>query len=379
MRQFAMVIAFVVVVMIVAGCGDDGGSDVKIDRPEVTQTYPAPGASDVNLNTPVRVWFDAALDEATIDSAAFHVEGAQTRRLEYDPDERMITLYLDTLLVPETAYTAMVKSSVKSTAGNSMLGDFDFAFTTGPMDCAHLEDYLEPNDDLATATPIELDTVYPVLSSSGGDERFDFFRFDVEATSQVKVVTKCIYVDTTSVSWFRQFWREEDHQYGWTSSGVAPGDEKSFRFTFHPGTYYVEVRKYADDHHCVAYDLEVLSLPPCEDDAYEDNDFLEEATPVTPGTIPNLKGCYLDRDFFSIHLDTGQTLTATATQVTDFYATRRMKIFNPAGHSKIDTTFAAQGVPISRSWTAEEDGTHYVKVRWWTDGIIYDLDIGVSE
>lgn len=379
MRSVAVIVSMILAVMMVAGCGDDGGSDAKTSPPEVIQTYPEAGTSDVNLNTLVRVWFDVALDEATIDSATFYLEGAETRRLEYDPGERMVTVYLDTLLLPETAYTAIVKSSVKSSGGDSMLTDFDFAFTTGPMDCAHIEDYLEPNDDIASAAPIELDTVYPVLSSSGGPERYDFFRFDVETTSKVGVVTRCVYTDTASVGWYIQFWREEGYDYGWMSTSTTPGQEKSYRFTFLPGTYYAEVRKYDDDHHCAAYDLEVQTSSPCEDDEYEDNDFIEEATPVTPGTISNLRGCRVDRDFYSIHLDTGQTLTATATQVTDFWVTRRMKIFNPAGHVKIDTTFNAQGVPVTRTWTAEEDGTHYVKVRWWTDGIIYDLDIDVSE
>jgi hypothetical protein len=379
MRLVTLAMVFVLAVTMLTGCGDDGGSDVRTDPPAVVMTYPEAGASDVNLNPLVSVWFNVALDEATVDSAAFHIEGAETRRLEYDPVEHMIKLYLDTLLVPETAYTAVVKAGVKSTGGDPMPADFDFAFTTGPLDCAHLEDYLEPNDDLGSATPIELDTVYPLLSTSGGAERYDYFRFDVETASLVKAYNKGVYLDTTSVDWFVQFWRDEEHQYGWQGSSMEPGRERGFYFTFRPGTYYVEIRKNADDHHCAVYDLELQTSPPCEDDAYEDNDFLEEATPVTPGTIPDLRGCFIDRDFFSIHLDTGQTLTATATQVTDLQVTRRMKIFDPAGISRIDTTFNAQGVPATRSWTAQEDGTHYVKIRWWTDGIIYDLDIDVSD
>jgi hypothetical protein len=378
MKPFAIVVALFLAVMIV-GCGEDGGSGGETNPPNVTQTYPEAGATDVNLNTLVRVWFDTALDEATIDSAAFYLDGARTRRLEYDPSERMITLYLDTLLVAETAYTAVVKSSVRSSKGAPMLADVDFAFTTGPMDCAHLEDYCEPNDDFTTATPIELDTVYPVLSSCGGSERYDYFKFDVETTSKVRAVARCVYLDTTSVVWFTRFWRGEDYECGWSSGWVSSGEERSYYFTFLPGTYYVEVRKYSEDHHFVAYDFEVLSLSPCEDDEYEDNDFIDEATPVTPGTITNLRGCHVDKDMFSIHLDTGQTLTATATQVTDLTVTRRMIIYNPAGEAKIDTTFNAQGVPVTRSWTAQDDGTHYFEVRWWSDGIIYNLDVDVTD
>jgi hypothetical protein len=379
-KVYAIVIAFALVSVVILGCGDDnGGSGTPAGPPSVTQTSPQAGATDVNLNTLVRVWFDEPLDESTVDSAAFHVVGARTHRLEYDPGERMITLYLDTLLAAGTAYEAVVKSSIKSSGGPTMDADFDFSFTTGPLDCDHIEDYFEPNEDIASAALVEFDKVYPVLSSCGGEARYDYYKFVVEATSQVKAVARHVYADTISVSWLMQFWRDEDHQYGWTSSSFVPGGERSFRFTFHPGTYYAELRKYDDDHHYVCYDLEFQSLDPCEDDEFEDNDFIEEATPVTPGTITGLRGCWLDRDFFSTHLDSGQTLTATATQVTDLQVTRRMKIFNPAGISKIDTTFYAQGVPTSRSWTAQEGGTHYVKVRWWDDGIIYDLEIDVSD
>jgi hypothetical protein len=378
-RLCGMIACLFLASLVVGGCGDDGGSRAKGDPPEITQTYPVPGATDVNLNTVVRVWFDEPLNEATIDSAAFHVVGARTHHLEYDSNEHMITLYLDTLLAPETAYQASVKSSIKTSSGEPMAADSTFGFVTGPLDCEHLEDYLEPNDDLASAAQIELDRVYPVLSSCGGSERYDYYKFVVEATAKVNVISQCVYLDTNQLDWFIRFWRGEDRELSWTSRAIAPGAEASYHYTCLPGTYYAEVRKYNEDDHLVAYELEVQALDPCEDDVYEDNDFIDEAAPVSVGTTADLRGCRGDRDFYSIYLYTDQTLTATATQTTEFWGNRRLRIYDPQGISRIDTTFNGQQEPATRSWTAEQDGTHYVKVRWWMDGVHYDLDIVITE
>lgn len=125
--------------------------------------------------------------------------GARTHRLEYESEEKMITLYLDTLLVPETVYQVNVRSSIKSSGGEPMAADFDFGFATGPLDCEHIEDYLEPNDDFASATSIELDKVYPVLSSCGGSERYDYYRFVVETTAKINVINRYVYADTNRV------------------------------------------------------------------------------------------------------------------------------------------------------------------------------------
>jgi hypothetical protein len=99
---------------------------------------------------------------------------------------------------------------------------------------------------------------------------------------------------------------------------------------------------------------------------------------VTAGPVSDLRGCHVDRDFFSIALVSGQTLTVTATQTTDIRTTRCMIIYNPEGVAVAETTFTAQGVPTTRTWTAAEDGIHYFKIRWWSNGIGYELDIDVS-
>ena len=135
-----IVLVLVMMVSVLIGCGDDGGQIVIVNRPSVRQTFPQDGAVDTDLNPLIQVWFDDRLDEATIDSAAFHVVGAATHRLEYSDADSMIALHLADILEPERTYTVLVTTAIENTHGNGMLADFTFSFTTGPRDCAHTED-----------------------------------------------------------------------------------------------------------------------------------------------------------------------------------------------------------------------------------------------
>ena len=146
--------------LITAGCSDDGGGGIEVNNPQVVATYPQDGETDVNLNPLVQVWFDQELDEATVDSASCHVIGAVTERLEYDDSEKAVRLYLSELLTPETGYEIFVDSTITNKAGAPMPEDETFAFTTGPMDCDHLEDYLEPNDAIDTAAQIDISSAF---------------------------------------------------------------------------------------------------------------------------------------------------------------------------------------------------------------------------
>ena len=51
---------------LVAGCGDDKGTEVT--PPQITQTYPEDGVTDVSLLTEISVWFSRDMDQATLDS-----------------------------------------------------------------------------------------------------------------------------------------------------------------------------------------------------------------------------------------------------------------------------------------------------------------------
>jgi hypothetical protein len=373
------IIAAILITCLLAGCSEESTDIVHVERPSVTQTSPEDGATDVNLNPSIRIWFDQALDEATLDSAAFYVEGANTHHLEYDDDEHMIILHLRGILEADSTYRVIATTGIKGTSGHGMLADHSFDFTTGPLDCEHLEDQFEPNDDIASAVQVELNKTYTCLSSCGADERTDFFEFTLDEAARVTVRTAPSYVDTERVSWKINFLRGESDYYSTLGTSVwSDLHQKSAYFSFLPGTYYVEIGKYHEDGHMVVYDLTMETSAPCEDDAYEDNDFMDEAVLISTWPLEGLKGCSGDRDFFSTRIDSGRTFTVTATMTISDYSIRRLRIYDPNGISVAETTFSAEGGSISRSWTATRDTVYYFKVRWWVDDVTYDLDVDVS-
>jgi hypothetical protein len=130
----------------------------------------------------------------------------------------------------------------------------------------------------------------------------------------------------------------------------------------------------------VVYDLTLETLDPCQDDAYEDNDFIDQAVPISPGTVRDLIGCDSDSDYFSLDLAVGQTLTATATETTTRRDTRMLEIYGPT-HSRLTGHVSHEDPienPIVETWTALESGTYFVRIYWHGDGNVYDLEVEVT-
>jgi hypothetical protein len=359
--------------LIMAGCGDNGGGGTEIDNPEVTATYPQAGAVDVNLNPLIKVWFDQELDEATVDSAALHVNGAITERLEYDPAGKMVSLYLRELLTPETTYEIFVDSTIANQTGESMANEEVFAFTTGPMDCEHLEDYLEPNDVIDNATEIELVKAYPLLSSCGEGSP-EYYRFVLSDTARVTVHIEHVYSDDPQPGWYIRYKRASGEPYTWLMTWFAQGRDLSHGFTFLPGTYYLETGSGEPQDRVIVYNMILQLSAPCPDDTLEDNDFIDEASPIGPGLTQGLRGCYRDRDCYSIQLATGQTLTVTVDQNPDIGGQLDLAILGPDGEALADGTFL--GNPAVLSWTATQDTTHYISATYWTS-VNYSIEVEV--
>ena len=364
----------------IMGCSDDGSGGPTVRNLTVTQTFPNDKAVDVNLNPLVQVWFNQALDEASVAWNCMSVEGAEAQRIEYDDGSNSIRLYLRNPLETDSTYRVVIEETICSADGDTMASDAEFEFTTtATVDCEHLVDYFEPNDDILSAREIELDTFYTCLSSCGGAGRLDFYKFTVESPVQIRGYARHTFSWGDTVDCVVNFARLDGAYYNEVHSRLATNWSIVQDYTFYPGTYLIEVGNPYDDGKLLVYYLGLLTEPACEDDIYEDNDFIDEAAPISPGLYEDLGGCVNDKDFFSLELTTGQTLTGVLTQVTDILAIRYIKIFDPSG-----VEVAAEGLyglqePISTSWTATEAGTHYVCVRWQNYGIKYDLDIDVSD
>ena len=375
-----LLVLLVLTALAFTGCSDDDSGSPEIRNLEVRQTFPEDGAQDVNLNPLVQVWFSQPLDEASIVGDCVRVEGAETRRLHCDARARYVCLYLTRPLEPDSTYRVVIERSIRSAAGDDMSSDAEFEFTTtGDVDCAHLADYFEPNDDIFTAPEIELDTYYTCLSSCGGDERKDFFRFTTEDTVMISAIAKHSESWGDTVDFVVNLARADGAYYYEVHSALAANWGVNNDHTFLPGTYLVEVGNHYDDGKLLVYCLVLTSKTPCEDDIYEDNDFLDEAAPISPGLYENLGGCIADKDYFALELNEGQILSGVITQVTDILAGRYIRILDPSGAEVASESLYGRQEPISTSWTALDDGTHFMCICWGNYGIKYDLDIQVTQ
>jgi hypothetical protein len=366
------------IVLILAGalvalsCGGDGGGET-VRYLKVSATNPQDGAVDVNLNPLVQVWFDQELDEATVDSASFHVAGGVTERIEYDVSQKAIRLYLRELLDPEADYEIFVASTITSEDGDPMTADESFGFSTGPMDCDHLEDYLEPNETIEAASEIDIVRAYPLLSSCG--DGYDYYRFVLNDTAKVTARIEHVYSEDPQPGWHIRFKRSTDEDYTWYTGWIAADNDLNHRFTFMPGTYYIRTGSGSEAGRIVVYNLIIQLSAPCPDDSLEDNDFIDEASPISPGLTENLRGCYRDRDCYCIRLESSHTLTVTVNQVPALGDQCTLEILGPdggllAGHDYTD-------YPAVETWTADEDTTYYISATWWADNAKYTMDVDV--
>ena len=364
---------------LLAGCGDNGSDGTPGDTtpPTVLATTPVDGATDLSPYPLIKVWFSEAMDPASIDTLSFHIDGVRAYLVTYDAADHKATLYPAGLLQPGTEYTAYVDTTVTDASGNAMDEEVAVHFTTGPVDCDHLRDRFEPNDDIASATPVELDTVYPCLTSCGATERLDYYSFTLAEAKQIKLWIIPAYVDTERVSWKINFRREDGLTYITQGTSVdTTGSPAILRYNFLPGTYWIETGKYYSDSHLALYHLKVETLAPIPDDDYEDNDFPDQARPIEPGLHEGLRGTFVDADYFSIDLTAGQTITVTATEVTSTGTTRRLAITNSTGGWYTGHTDTVN--PAVESWMATQTGTYLILIIWWNDNVVYNLNVEVS-
>jgi hypothetical protein len=265
--------------------------------------------------------------------------------------------------------------------GNNIADDTSATFATGPFDSEHLRDVFEPNHTAALAPHLELYETYGPLTSFGSEERNDVFEFTVTQTVNILASTEAAYVDTEYIAWQMYFERANGDLYAGIGTSFKPiRMTPTHHHTFLPGTYYLHLWKAYDDHHIVAYYLTLDTYEPCEDDEYEDNDFIDQAIPISAGTIEGLRGCDSDGDFFSVELEEGDTLTVAATETSSIERTRMLEIFGPDG-SRITGHVSNEDPldnPIVETCVAEEAGTYSFWVYWIGDGIVYDLEVKIG-
>jgi len=106
-----------------------------VTPPTVISTIPLDLATAVPLNQVVSATFNEAMDPATINSTTFRLTGPGTTPvaglIAYAAIGNTLTFTPAASLAPSTLFTATITNGVKDLAGNAMVADYVWTFTTG--------------------------------------------------------------------------------------------------------------------------------------------------------------------------------------------------------------------------------------------------------
>ncbi len=358
-------------------CGGSSGTGPAPDvtAPTVTQMSITDGETDVGLVERFDVTFSEPMDAATINDTTFVVAGrSATGYVEYDAESRTASFLPDTLLAVETSHTLILSDDVTDEAGNHYEGSTT-SFVTGALTCDNLLDHLEPDNDIVQATAIGLDEWVRTLTQCDGRTDYDYFQFTLDDTAKVHARAALRYC-IDDLGWVTEFRRADGEFYVNSGTAGSPGDVRGWYYTFGPGTYWVSVHATDPDPWGFAlYDFMLETDEPCRDDAFEDNDFIEDSKQVQPNHDYELVGCMVDADWFWVDLTAGQTLTVTVT-TDDPPMNRRLRLYDT---SQAQVAFYnGTDNPVSVSYTATQSGTHRFMTRFWEDGTAYEMNVVVE-
>lgn len=159
--------------LLVVGCGSSGGNDSPdggvgpdgstsdTTAPQITTTTPTGDATDVDRATTVTVTFDEPIATATVTSSSFLVEDANGQAVMgsvsanangavFTPDNHLI--------FDGAVYTARVTTAVTDVAGNALVSEYAWSFTTASRAWT---------DGSAVYTAADTDAETPDLATSG--------------------------------------------------------------------------------------------------------------------------------------------------------------------------------------------------------------------
>ncbi len=382
MRRTLAVLLSLLLATALVSCSSSGGSDPgDTQPPTVASADPPDGSTDQSLVQSVEITFSEAMDASTINDTTLLLGGrAALPHVQYDESSRTATITPDTLYAASTWHEAVITEDVTDAAGNPARRE-TLSFQTGPMDVDHLDDAMEPNQNIATASPVELGVTFYTLTAIEDDK--DTYEFTLTERREVTFATPIKHAPDDQVrwpGWQIHFMRADGEYYATHGTSAEAGQTPNFSFSFSPGTYYCEIYSsyglVSDEY--VLYDLEVADSEPCADDEYEDNDFPDEAAPITTGLHTGLSACYLDKDHYTIDMVAGQTLTVTldATVPAGESEFRAINFKPPAGDH---FTYSGTDSPIVGQVTATESGTATYRVQFWADDVDYSLNIALID
>src|SRR5689334_8425923 len=126
-------VSLLFLILLITGCKKEmEETGTKGICPEVTSTNPANLATSVSINTTVSAKFNEAMDAATINNSTFLLsQGTVNIPVIVSYRDSMAIFTPSTVLALNTTYTGTITKGVKDSAGNSMVSNYVWTFTTG--------------------------------------------------------------------------------------------------------------------------------------------------------------------------------------------------------------------------------------------------------
>ena len=108
----------------------DAFTVIDATPPEVVRTNPPEDSLGIGINTGISIVFSEDIDESTINGTTLTVSNT-AGTVSYDSPSRTASFTPSEDLNKETIYVVTVTSDVKDVAGNNMVSDYIYSFTTG--------------------------------------------------------------------------------------------------------------------------------------------------------------------------------------------------------------------------------------------------------
>ncbi|MBT1076902.1 Ig-like domain-containing protein [Geobacter grbiciae] len=126
--------AAIVLCALVVGCGSGGGgggvTTIDLIRPEISQTLPANGDTNVGTTSPIIITFSEPMNQDSVKAAFSLATGSTTIPCTFSYNGTTAT-FTPPALNGNTPYTATIAATAKDMAGNSLGSDHAWTFTTG--------------------------------------------------------------------------------------------------------------------------------------------------------------------------------------------------------------------------------------------------------
>ncbi len=362
------------------GNAGDVSNDLAVTTlgpPVIVSAVPAQGSEDVSMLTEFAFTFDRPMDPSTFTDETIQLLAREFgKTLRPSLDLRAVYVLPQEPLPPQINIGIRFNAGILDQDGLPFAGQ-SFDFDTGPYDCTGLGDRFEPNNDFMAAPEIEIDIVQPLLSTCGDD--IDIYRFSLEEPKKITAFTNIDLVlpeqeEGTYLEWRFEWFRDDGESYSWSSGSANPDSPGQFRFSFNPGTYYLQLSS-SDDEELILYDLEFRSSEACADDQYEDNDFREDAVAIEPGLHEGLRACYLDEDWFTMPVVAGQTFVMSVDSG-DHIGSKRIYAQEPGGTSFYTNNYGDSFVTDTLEITADGNLVFFYKA--WADDVTYDMQLDLN-